>query len=73
MIGYSNLAAISRASLASLTNPDPGTNGTPAFSAISLAECFNPNFLMASPEGPTNTIPSLPQRSEKSAFSDKNP
>ncbi|KAH3674429.1 hypothetical protein WICMUC_003266 [Wickerhamomyces mucosus] len=65
--------ANSVASSTSDIKPEPGTNGTPAFAAISLAECFKPSFLIESPEGPTKTMPSFSQRSANSAFSDKKP
>ncbi|KAH3684768.1 hypothetical protein WICPIJ_004232 [Wickerhamomyces pijperi] len=61
------------ASSTSAIKPEPGTKGTLALAAISLAECLRPSFLIESPEGPTKTIPSRSQRSANSAFSERKP
>lgn len=66
--------ATSTASSSLFTRPcEPGTIGTPALVARSLAVCLSPNASMLSGEGPANTIPAAVAALAKSAFSDKNP
>ena len=67
-------SAIFRASSADSTAPGlPGTVGTPAFFAVSLATDLSPIFRIASGEGPIQVRPTSPRISAKCAFSARKP
>ncbi len=52
---------------------DPGTQGTPAFFMILMADTLSPMARIVSAFGPMNTKPLFSTRSAKSAFSERKP
>lgn len=51
----------------------PGSTGTPAFCASSLAVCLKPKVSMLSGLGPTQAMPAAATSRAKSVFSDRKP
>src|SRR5436305_13420460 len=51
----------------------PGTTGTPAAAAVTLARILSPITSIASADGPMKTRPAAAQARAKSGFPDRNP